>query len=139
MVVSGSDYLLQLLDGYFPTLVSGSEFYLATPFGISNDIAVALSQINGHKIVFYVLMVGYLNHIVDIFVRDPDMPGPEDGITRILDRNDGIALPDRRTVHFERDIAAIRTGIVFYIRNQAGCILPDQFGLGRRTSIISDV
>ena len=67
------------------------------------------------------------------------MPGPEDGITRILDRNDGIALPDRRTVHFERDIAAIVTGIVFYIRNQVHRILPDQFGLGRRTSITADV
>ena len=139
MVVSGSDYVRQLLDGYFLTLVSGSEFYLATPFDIGNGIAVALPQINGHKIVFYVLMVGYLNHIVDIFVRDPDMPGPEDGITRILDRNDGIALPDRRTVHFERDIAAIGTGIVFYIRNQVHRILPDQFGLGRRTSITADV
>lgn len=97
------------------------------------------TQINGHKIIFYVLMIGYLNHIVNVFVCNPDMPGPEDGITHILDRNDGIALPDGRTVHFERDIAAIGIGIVFYIRNQVHRILPDQFGLGRRTSITADV
>lgn len=84
-------------------------------------------------------MIGYLNHIVNVFVCNPDMPGPEDGITHILDRNDGIALPDGRTVHFERDIAAIGIGIVFYIRNQVHRILPDQFGLGRRTSITADV
>ena len=85
------------------------------------------------------MMIGYLNHIVNVFVCNPDMPGPEDGITHILDRNDGIALPDGRTVHFERDIAAIGIGIVFYIRNQVHRILPDQFGLGRRTSITADV
>ena len=113
MVVSGSDYVRQLLDGYFLTLVPGNEFYLATPFFIGDGITVALSQINGHKIIFYVLMIGYLNHIVNVFVCNPDMPGPEDGITHILDRNDGIALPDGRTVHFERDIAAIGIGIVF--------------------------
>ena len=138
-ITSGSDYVRQLLDGYFLTLVPGNEFYLATPFFIGDGITVALSQINGHKIIFYVLMIGYLNHIVNVFVCNPDMPGPEDGITHILDRNDGIALPDGRTVHFERDIAAIGIGIVFYIRNQVHRILPDQFGLGRRTSITADV
>lgn len=83
-ITSGSDYVRQLLDGYFLTLVPGNEFYLATPFFIGDGITVALSQINGHKIIFYVLMIGYLNHIVNVFVCNPDMPGPEDGITHIL-------------------------------------------------------
>ena len=57
-ITSGSDYVRQLLDGYFLTLVPGNEFYLATPFFIGDGITVALSQINGHKIIFYVLMIG---------------------------------------------------------------------------------
>ncbi|CAL9787918.1 hypothetical protein BACFRA24663_24410 [Bacteroides fragilis] len=68
------------------------------------------------------------------------MPGPKYVVTCILDCDDGIALLDRKAVHFERDIAAIGPGVVFYIRNQVHHILPNQFGFSRCTSIIiSDV
>ena len=119
-----------MFDDHFLACVSGSEFHLATTLCISFGTTIAPAEINGHKFTFIALVIGYLDGLADIFIGNPDMPGPEDGITRILDGDDGIALPDSRSMHLEGYVILginelLHFGIiVLYIGNQIRRVLP---------------
>lgn len=97
-------------------MFSSSEFYLATTFGISCDKTIAATEIDGHKLIFFIIIVDYFNSFADIFIGNPDMPRPKYGTTCILDGNDGIALSNSLAVHRERYVAVACT-VIFYISN----------------------
>ena len=107
-----------MFEGYFLTLFSGSKFHLATASGITRGVAVAPAEIDGHKVICYILAIGDSNGILDLLISDPDMPGPKNLIIYILDGNDSVALPDGGRVHLKGYITTIGTAIVFNVTDK---------------------
>ena len=121
-----------MFDGYCLTCFSNSEFYLATTLCISCGITITPAEISRHQFILITLEIGNFNSITDIFIGNPNVPGPKCLVTSILNSNDGIPLSDGILIYLERYITIART-VIFNISNQIWCVLPYQFGFSRNT------
>lgn len=93
-------------------------------------MAITPAEIDGLHFIFISLIIGYFNSLVDIFIGNPDMPGPENVVAGIFDSNNSITLSDSILFYTERDVA-VTCIVIFYIGNQIRCILPYKFSFDR--------
>ena len=118
----------------------GNELYLAASGCIIDDFSFAPAQMNRHEVVGHILMVGYLDGMVYILVRNPNVPRPKNCVLTIFNGYKRISLSDIFFVYLERNRTTVGSAIILNVGYQRRGILPNQFSFyGDAICIFSDI